>query len=74
MDKEKVSVSSLQAKKKKGERITMLTAYAYPFARIIDQAGIDIIFVSDALGMTGLGYKNTLPVTMEEMLHHTKAV
>lgn len=74
MEKEKVSVSSLSAKKKKGEQISMLTAYDYPFARIIDQAGIDIIFVSDALGMTGLGYKNTLPVTMEEMLHHTKAV
>ncbi len=74
MEKNKVSVSSLSAKKKKGEQISMLTAYDYPFARIIDQAGIDIIFVSDALGMTGLGYKNTLPVTMEEMLHHTKAV
>ncbi len=74
MDKAKISVSSLLAKKKKGEQITMLTAYDYPFARIIDQAGIDIIFVSDALGMTGLGYKNTLPVTMDEMLHHTKAV
>jgi 3-methyl-2-oxobutanoate hydroxymethyltransferase len=74
MDKNKTSVSSLTAKKKKGEQISMLTAYDYPFARIIDQAGIDIIFVSDALGMTGLGYKNTLPVTMEEMLHHTKAV
>ncbi len=74
MDREKVSAYSLQAKKKKGERITMLTAYDYPLARIIDQAGIDIVFVSDALGMTGLGYKNTLPVTMEEMLHHTSAV
>lgn len=74
MKSEKISVSSLQAKKKKGEQITMLTAYDYPFARIIDQAGIDILFVSDAMGMTGLGYKNTLPVTMEEMLHHTKAV
>ena len=74
MDKKKVSVSSLQDKKKRGEQITMLTAYDYPFARIIDQVGIDIIFISDALGMTGLGYKNTLPVTMEQMLHHTKAV
>lgn len=74
MEKNKMSVSSLSAKKKKGEQISMLTAYDYPFARIIDQSGIDIIFVSDALGMTGLGYKNTLPVTMEEMLHHTKAV
>ena len=74
MDKTKVSVSSLHGKKEKGEQITMATAYDYPFARIIDQVGIDIIFASDALGMTGLGYKNTLPVTMEEMLHHTKAV
>jgi 3-methyl-2-oxobutanoate hydroxymethyltransferase len=74
MDREKVNAYSLQAKKKKGERITMLTAYDYPLARIIDQAGIDIVFVSDALGMTGLGYKSTLPLTMEEMLHHIRAV
>jgi len=74
MNKEKVSVSSLQAKKRNGQQITMLTAYDYPFARILDQAGTDIVFVSDSLGMTGLGYKNTLPVTMDEMIHHTKAV
>lgn len=73
-NKDKVTVTTLQKKKERGEQITMLTAYDYPLARIIDKAGIDIIFVSDALGMVGLGYKNTLPVTMEEILHHTRAV
>lgn len=72
--KDKVTVTTLQKKKERGEQITMLTAYDYPLARLIDRAGIDIIFVSDALGMVGLGYKNTLSVTMEEMLHHTRAV
>lgn len=72
--REKVSVSLLQKKKITGEQITMLTAYDYPLAKFIDRAGIDIIFVSDALGMVGLGYKNTLSVTMEEMIHHTRAV
>jgi 3-methyl-2-oxobutanoate hydroxymethyltransferase len=74
MDKTKVSVSSLQAKKRNGQKITMLTAYDYPFGKIIDQAGIDIVFISDVMGMTGLGYRNTLSVTMEDMIHHTKAV
>ena len=72
--REKVSVSALQKKKERGEQITMLTAYDYPLAKMIDQAGIDIMFVSDALGMVGLGYKNTLSVTMEEIIYHTKAV
>ena len=57
-----------------GEKITALTANDYPTAKIVDQAGIDLILVGDSLGMVVLGYENTIPVTMEEMLHHTKAV
>ena len=55
-------------------RITCLTAYDYPTARLLDAAGVDILLVGDSLGMVVLGYENTLPVTMEEMLHHTRAV
>ena len=55
-------------------RITCLTAYDYPTARLLDEAGVDILLVGDSLGMVVLGYENTLPVTMEEMLHHTRAV
>lgn len=61
-------------KKKAGEKITVLTAYDYSTAKIVDQAGIDCILVGDSLGMVMLGYENTLQVTMEDMLHHTKAV
>jgi 3-methyl-2-oxobutanoate hydroxymethyltransferase len=60
--------------KPKGEKITMLTAYDYSTARIIDEVGIPLILVGDSLGMVVLGYESTIPVTMEEMLHHTKAV
>ncbi len=55
-------------------RITCLTAYDYPTARLLDEAGVDILLVGDSLGMVVLGYENTLPVTVEEMLHHTRAV
>ncbi|CDM96329.1 MAG: 3-methyl-2-oxobutanoate hydroxymethyltransferase [Limnospira sp. PMC 1291.21] len=60
--------------KQQGHQITMLTAYEYAIAKIIDQAGIDIILVGDSLAMVGLGYETTLPLTLEEMLHHAKAV
>lgn len=70
----KITVQTLLDKKSKGERITCLTAYDYASARLVDDAGIDIILVGDSLAMTMLGYPNTLPVTVDEMLHHTKAV
>ncbi len=74
MDRKKITPVDVQAMKKEGRRISMLTAYDYPMALLEDRAGIEIILVGDSLGMTVLGYENTVPVTMEEMLHHTKAV
>lgn len=70
----KVTTLALRRKKAAGERITSLTAYDYPTALALDRAGIDCILVGDSLGMVVLGYENTLPVTMEEMLHHCRAV
>lgn len=70
----KKSVPDFRQMKKSNEKILMLTAYDYPSARLAEQAGIEMILVGDSLGMVVLGYDSTVPVTMEEMLHHTKAV
>ncbi len=64
---------SLLTKKKRREKITALTAYDFPFTSILDKAGIDVILVGDSLGMVLLGFETTLPVTMEHMIHHTRA-
>jgi 3-methyl-2-oxobutanoate hydroxymethyltransferase len=70
----KVTIKTLHSKKLRGEPITFLTAYDYPTAAALDRSGIDGILVGDSLGMVVLGYENTLPVTMQDMLHHCRAV
>lgn len=70
----KNTVTTFKQAKEQGEKLTMLTAYDYTTAKLIDEAGIHSILVGDSLGMVCLGYENTLSVTMEDMLHHTKAV
>lgn len=72
--RKKVTTHTLRTMKHTGQVISVLTAYDYPTALAMDQAGMDIILVGDSLGMVVLGYANTLPVTMEDMLHHCKAV
>ena len=74
MERKKVTIEDLKAKKQLGEKITRVSCYDYPMALLADRAGIDMILVGDSLGMTVLGYDNTLPVTMDEMIHHCKAV
>ncbi len=71
---EKVTAPSLRASKERGERLVCLTAYDYTMARIVDEAGIDIILVGDSVGNTILGYGNTVPVTLDEIVMHTRAV
>jgi 3-methyl-2-oxobutanoate hydroxymethyltransferase len=70
----KVTVPSLTKMKEKGEKISVLTAYDYLMATMLDEAGIDVILVGDSLGMVVMGFDSTIPVTMEMMLHHTAAV
>ena len=70
----RVTADALLQKKLAGHPITAITAYDYPTARLVDEAGIDMVLVGDSLGMVVLGYENTLPVTLDEMLHHTRAV
>jgi len=70
----RITITKIKEMKQKGEKITMLTAYDYSTAKIVDEVGIPLILVGDSLGMVVLGYESTIPVTMEEMLHHTKAV
>ena len=71
---EKVTVPGIKAMKERGEKITMLTAYDTPFARILDEAGVNILLVGDSVGSVVAGYPNTLPVTIDEMIYHTRAV
>ena len=73
-ERRKITLFDLQAMKQQGRKITMLSIPDYPMALLADRAGLDTILVGDSLAMTVLGYDTTLPVTMEEMLHHTKAV
>ncbi len=70
----KVTIRDIAEMKARGERIPMLTAYDYPTARLADEAGVPMILVGDSLGMVVLGYDSTIPVTMEDMVHHVKAV
>jgi 3-methyl-2-oxobutanoate hydroxymethyltransferase len=69
-----ITIRDLRGFKERGERFIMLTAYDFPTARILDRAGVPVILVGDSLAQSILGYETTLPVTMEEMLHHTRAV
>ena len=70
----RVTIADIKAMKQRGEKIAMLTAYDYAIAKLIDEVGTPLILVGDSLGMVMLGYESTIPVTMAEMLHHTKAV
>lgn len=71
---DKITTTKLKEFKKRGQKITMLTAYDYNTAKILNEAGIDAILIGDSLGMVKLGYENTLPVTLEDIIYHTRAV
>jgi len=70
----RVTITEIKEMRQRKEKIPMLTAYDYVTAKIVDEAGVPLILVGDSLGMVMLGYESTIPVTMEEMMHHTKAV
>ena len=74
MSKQKLSIPAMREMKEQGKKIRVVTAYDYPTAILVDQTEIELILVGDSLGMVVLGYEATVPVTMEDMLHHTKAV
>lgn len=74
MNNKRVTIPVILGRKNSEHKITALTAYDYSFARILDSTGIDIVLVGDSLGMVSLGYENTLPVTMDEIIAHTRAV
>jgi 3-methyl-2-oxobutanoate hydroxymethyltransferase len=74
MSQEKITIHTLREMKQRGQKIAALTAYDFFTAKVMDEVGLAMILVGDSLGMAVLGYENTLPVTMEEMLHHTRAV
>jgi len=71
---ERVTIPKLRAMKESGEKIAMLTAYDWPTALLLDRAGLDVLLVGDSVGNNILGYESTIPVTMDEMIHHTRAV
>ena len=71
---QKMTTQKIIDKKRKGEKLVTITAYDYSFSKIVDECGFDLILVGDSLSMVSLGYNNTLSVTMDEMIHHTKAV
>jgi len=68
------TINAIKEMKARGEKITMLTAYDYAMARLVDESGMPLVLVGDSLGMVALGYESTIPVTMDEMIHHTRAV
>ncbi|MEC7641077.1 MAG: 3-methyl-2-oxobutanoate hydroxymethyltransferase [Nitrospinota bacterium] len=74
MNQKRVTIPALLERKKTGKKIAALTAYDFSFARILDSADIDLVLVGDSVGMIALGHENTLSVTMEEMIHHTRSV
>ena len=74
MEKKQLTIRDLLEMKRQGRKIKMITAYDYPTAVLVDQSPMDMILVGDSLGMVVLGYESTVPVTMEEMIHHTRAV